>query len=197
MALGLSYCQVMIGRAMTGLMGLQEVLQALAEEGVSGDDPGLGRRLVEALRAHNYVPPPAEPQYEAALVREYRRFLEARSSGTCARVWRDPRKEHAPWFPTIFEAKCDGCGECLTVCHRDVLGWDPDGSKKVLVLEPYECAPGCQLCARACAPRAIVMPPPEVLHRRTTIAPGSSGESGACATCSEASCDVCGEGGPR
>jgi len=192
MAPGLSYCQVMIGRAMTGLIGLQEIMERLAEEGVSADGPDAGRRLVSELRAHNYVPPVAQAQYEAALAREYRRFLEARTSGTGAHVWRDPRKEHAPWYPTIFEAKCNGCGDCLTVCPHDVLGWDPAGSKKVLVLEPYECAPGCTLCAKACGAHAIIMPPREVLHRSTAPNPASSPMSaGACASCSVASCDAC------
>ena len=93
------------------------------------------------------------------------RYLEARASGRVTRAWSDARKEHQPWFPTIFEAKCDGCGVCLEVCPKDVLDWNADKTK-VLVWQPYECAPACQLCARACKPKAISMPPIAVLHRR-------------------------------
>jgi len=164
-----SYCQIMVGRAMTGLVGLQEVLERLASEGAPANAPGLGRRLVEEVAKRNYVPPRAAADYEAALLREYRRHIESLASGKGARTWRDPRKEHFPWFPTIFEAKCDGCGDCLPVCPRDVLEWTPEKTR-MLVLEPYECAPGCQLCAKACTRQAISMPPVAVLHRRAESA---------------------------
>jgi NAD-dependent dihydropyrimidine dehydrogenase PreA subunit len=184
----LSYSQLMIAGRMTGLIGLREMLEALAAEQVPADAPGLGVRLVAALRQHNYVPPRASSAYEEALVRAYARHLEDAASGTGARAWRDPRKEHAPWYPTIFEAKCDGCGECLPVCPNNVLGWNGDRTK-MLVLEPYECAPGCQLCFRACARRAIVMPPREALHQ-----PVSQQKASACDSCSESGCANCAQG---
>ncbi|GEM_PF-201004 len=175
-----SYCQIMVGRAMTGLTGLQEIMEALDREGIAGDDPNLGARLVAEVGKLNYVPPRAQADYEAALLREYHRFAEARASGGAIRAWRDPRKEHFPWFPTIFEAKCNGCGDCLPVCPNNVLGWNPEHTK-VLVLEPYECAPGCQFCAKACALGAISMPPPAVLHRREHKDHGLVGD--VCAAC--------------
>mgnify|MGYP000843539384 FL=1 len=186
-----SYCQIMIGRVMTGLIGLSEILEAFADEGVALDAPDLGPRLVAELRKHNYVPRPAVATYEAALVREYRRHLEARASGATGRVWRDPRKELLSWYPTIFEAKCDGCGACLEVCPRDVLGWDPD-HRKVLVLEPYECAPACQLCARACKRGAIMMPARESLHQRID-AQGHTHAPAGCSGCNGADCKTCGQ----
>lgn len=185
-----SYCQIMIGRAMTGLIGLQEIFETLAEEGVPASAQGLGVRLVAALKEHNYVPRPAVATYEAALLREYRKYLEAREAGSAGRIWRDPRKELQSWYPTIFEAKCDGCGECLEVCPRDVLGWDPDHTQ-VLVLEPYECAPGCQLCARACTRGAIMMPARAALHQRVD-SPANAHASPACDGCSGADCKTCG-----
>lgn len=184
----LSYCQIMIGRAMTGLIGLQEILEALANENVPADAEGLGARLVAALKEHNYVPRPAVATYEAALVREYRKYLAARESGTAGRIWRDPRKELQSWYPTIFEAKCDGCGECLKVCPRDVLGWDPDHTK-ALVLEPYECAPGCHLCARACTRSAIMMPARATLYQQIDRA--SPAMPSACTGCSGTDCKTC------
>ena len=186
-----SYCQIMIGRTMTGLIGLLEILNAFAEEGVSADARDLGARLVADLKKHNYVPRPAAAQYGAALVREYRKHLEARASGGAGHQWRDPRKELRSWYPTIFEAKCDGCGDCPKVCLRDVLGWDPDHTK-VLVLEPYECAPGCQLCARACTRGAIMMPARETLHQRVETQGRAHAPSG-CSGCNGADCKTCGE----
>jgi len=57
----------MIGGVMTGLMGLPDILDALAEEGIPADAPGLGARLVAEVRKHNnYVPHPAVAQYENA-----------------------------------------------------------------------------------------------------------------------------------
>ncbi|MBC7235183.1 MAG: 4Fe-4S binding protein [Chloroflexi bacterium] len=165
----LSYCQVLIGRSMTGLVGLQEAMEALAEAGVPVDAPDLGQRLVDEVRKHNYVPQRAMEEYKAALAREYRRYLEARASGESGRVWRDPRKAHN-WYPTIFAEKCDGCGACLPVCTRNVLARGEDG--KVIVLEPYACAEGCLLCARACTRGAIVMPPREALHRNLAVSGG-------------------------
>ena len=163
---GLSYCQIMVGRAMAGLVGLREGMEALALRGVAADTPGLGARLLEEAGRHNYIPRGAITEYEAALIREYREYLEARATGQDERPWRDPRKELKPWYPTLFAEKCDGCGRCVPVCPNRVLGWDPE-HVKVLVLEPYECALGCELCAKACPTGAIIMPPRAMLHQRT------------------------------
>jgi len=46
----LSYSQVLVGKAMVGLIGLQEILEGLAEEGVMADAPGIGARLVAAVK---------------------------------------------------------------------------------------------------------------------------------------------------
>ena len=191
---GLSYCQVMVGRTMAGLVGFQEILERLAAEGVSVDDPGLGAHLIKEISRHNYVPKSAAAEYQTALLREYRRYLEGRDTHSSGRTWRDPRKEHLPWYPTVFEAKCNECGECLKVCPRGVLDWDPEKTK-VLVVEPYECAPGCQFCARACASRAIVLPPPAVLHRRVGAPTGAADDP--CEKCSLTSCDSCTQGGRK
>lgn len=187
---GLSYCQILIGQAMTGLIGLPEILEALAQEGVPPDAPGLGQRLVAELRKYNYVPKGAVSLYEAALLREYNRYLRVRASGAAERIWRDPRKEHKPWYPTLFAEKCNGCGECLKACPNGVLGWNPEHTK-VLVLEPYECAPGCEQCAKACAPQAIIMPPRAVLYQRVEKA-GVGADP--CQACSAQDCTLCEKG---
>ncbi len=161
-----SYTQIMVGRAMAGLIGLREALEELAQEGLPADAPDVGARLVEAIRRDNYVPSQAVADYEAALAREYSRYVRARASGAPSREWRDPRRGHIPWFPAILSDRCDGCGECVRACPSNVLGWSEDHTL-VLVLEPYACAPGCQLCAKACRPHAVVMPPADVLRRPT------------------------------
>jgi len=162
----LSYRQIMVGRTMVGMVGLNEVYESLADQSVEADAPGLGARLVAEVQKENYVPRGAAQEYEAALLREYRAYLEARRSGAAERVWRDPHKEHKPWYPTLFAEKCDGCGKCVPVCPNRVLGWDLN-HVKVLVLEPYECSVGCDFCAKACPTRAIIMPPRSMLHQRT------------------------------
>jgi len=164
-----SYCQVLIGRTMTGLVGLQEAMEQLAQDSVTPDAPDVGAKLVDEVRQHNYVPQSARDEYEAALVRAYRAFVEARAAGEGGRVWRDPRRAHN-WYPTIFAAKCDGCGDCLPVCTREVLARGEDG--KVIVLEPYACSEGCGLCARACTRGAIIMPPREALYRNIAVSGG-------------------------
>ncbi len=180
-----SYSQIMIGRAMTGVIGLQEIIAALHQDGMTPDDPALGVQLLSEFSKRNYVPPTARAAYEEALRREYRRYVEAQRTGQTGRLWRDARKEHRPWFPTLFEPKCDGCGKCLDVCPNGVLGWNADETK-VLVLEPYECAPACQRCAQACPLGAIVMPPMAVLHVRTDSPERPSTSD--CATCGSKDC---------
>lgn len=180
-----SYSQIMIGRAMTGVIGLPEVMAALYHAGVAADDPATGTRLLAEFAVRNYVPPPARAAYQEALLREYGRYVEAQQTGQTGRLWRDPRKEHKPWFPTLFETRCDGCGKCLEACPHGVLGWNSDKTR-VLVLEPYECAPACQRCAQACPAGAISMPPLAVLHVRVDSPEHASASN--CATCGSKDC---------
>ena len=151
----LSYQQIMIGRAMTGLIGLREALERLAQEGIAPDDPKVGSRLLAEIRKHNYVPRPAIAEYEQALIREYRRYLQAREKGTQEHLWRDPRKEHHPWFPTIFEEKCDGCGACLGGTQNT-----PKCSSS---------SPMSALQAASCAPKSALEKPSSCHQKRLSI----------------------------
>ena len=51
-----SYCQILIGRAMTGLIGLREIFDALARRVYSSMRPTSALAPCE-LKQHNYVPP--------------------------------------------------------------------------------------------------------------------------------------------
>jgi hypothetical protein len=53
----------------------------------------------------------------------------------------------------------------LPACLNDVPGWNADKTR-VLALEPYDCATGCELCAKPCKPQAISMPKRTVLLQR-------------------------------
>lgn len=55
-------------------------------------------------------------------LREYRRYLESRIAGRRIHVRRDLRREHLPWFQTVFEAHCDGCGARTKVCPKEFRG---------------------------------------------------------------------------
>jgi len=146
-------------------VGLDEAMEALAVEGVPAQGSAAGQRLVEAIRPYTYVPARAEAEYAEALRREYETFLASKAEDGPAHQWRDPRREGVPWYPTILDPKCDGCGKCIPVCPNRVLGWNPEHTL-ALVLEPLECMPNCSLCASVCRPRAIIMPPRTLLHER-------------------------------
>jgi hypothetical protein len=97
----LSYRQIMVGRTMVGMVGMNEVFGSLASELGEADMPDLGARLVTEVQEHNYVPRGAAAEYEKALLREYRAYLEARRSGTAERAWRDPQRAQALVSPHL------------------------------------------------------------------------------------------------
>ncbi|MEM2385026.1 MAG: hypothetical protein QXL74_07040, partial [Candidatus Bathyarchaeia archaeon] len=58
----------------------------------------------------------------------------------------------APWYPTIFPEKCDGClrfGEprCIKFCPHGVYSFI-DG--KAVVVNPQNCIYGCVACESVC-----------------------------------------------
>ncbi len=70
-----------------------------------------------------------------------------------------------PWFPTIFEDKCDGCvktgkSRCVEFCPNGVFTFQ-DG--KAVVAYPTKCGGGCSTlrcsaCAPLCHKKAISFP---------------------------------------
>jgi len=69
-----------------------------------------------------------------------------------------PRKR-IDWCPRISDA-CNDCGECLKFCPHSVLeeATLPDGSKKVVVKNPENCAVFCRACQKMCPLDAISFP---------------------------------------
>ena len=69
---------------------------------------------------------------------------------------RSPR-ERFPWFPTL---NCRGCLrdlECLNFCPAGVFDWDP-ATGEPIVARPFNCIPGCRICAENCKGNRISLP---------------------------------------
>lgn len=60
------------------------------------------------------------------------------------------------WHPVIDEQLCQQCGHCVEFCLFGVYGYD--ARKRVCVLQPDHCKPGCPACARICPQGAIMFP---------------------------------------
>ncbi|MGB9879815.1 MAG: hypothetical protein ACPLRM_03545, partial [Anaerolineae bacterium] len=115
----LSYRQIIVGRFPTGMVGLDELFESLYQANKSPDDD-LGAELVAQARKHNYIPPSAERDFAAALLREYRSYYEQKRSGQSAPAKRGTPRPQVPWFPMIDETLCDGCDKCLEFCSSGV-----------------------------------------------------------------------------
>jgi ferredoxin len=157
----LSYRMLQIGGAPAGLIGLDELFEALFESGLNPDADETPDRLVRGVRQHNFIPKPALEDYRQALLQEYRAYWQSRSGGDSAAPtdygqWQGLPREQIPWFPTVAAELCNGCGKCLEVCPKDVFRQAADD--KVTVVEPFLCIVGCCFCKSACDPGAIHMP---------------------------------------
>lgn len=161
----LSYRQIIVGRFPTGLKGLDETFEVLHGEGRAPVDD-LGPELVSYTREHNYIPASSEPEFAAALLREYRKFYEQKESGqttkTAQKTWRGIPREQVPWFPMLDETLCDGCDKCLDFCAQGVYAKQDCGV--LYVQQPLNCIVGCDACARLCPHRAIAFPPRTILR---------------------------------
>jgi NAD-dependent dihydropyrimidine dehydrogenase PreA subunit len=67
------------------------------------------------------------------------------------------RRERFPWFPTINYDACLSDLECLNFCPADVFDWDPTTGRPV-VAHPFDCIPGCSVCAENCKGKGISLP---------------------------------------
>ncbi len=164
----LSYRMLYIGSAPAGLIGLQELFNVLYEADRAPSDEELDDLLIKGVREHNFMPRPAIEDYLKVLKREYQYYYQQRNAGLPVTPrdygeWEGYPREQIPWFPTVSAELCDGCGNCLEVCPKDVFAIDEFG--KALVVEPLLCIVGCCFCKSACDPKAIMMPTREMLDQ--------------------------------
>jgi len=66
-----------------------------------------------------------------------------------------PRKL-IPWYPTIDEELCIGCGVCINACKHGTYAYD--GTGKAIVAHPYNCEVSCESCRFQCEVGAISFP---------------------------------------
>jgi NAD-dependent dihydropyrimidine dehydrogenase PreA subunit len=161
-----SYRQVLVDGSPAGMRGLDETFEALHAAGMSPGDEALGQELVKQAGRDNFIPYGARESYAAALTREYAAYLALREGDGRRRergygTWRGYPREQIPWFPTVDEDACDGCGVCLRLCSAKALA--PTGNGKVRVADPAACVVGCSSCAAVCKPKAIIFPPRSLL----------------------------------
>ena len=164
----LSYRMLHIAGVPAGLLGLDELFEALFEDGQTPESPETQQNLLKGVRKHNFIPKPALDDYGTVLLREYRRYFRDRTSGGSGAgrdygQWQGYPREQIPWFPTVSLDLCTACGKCIEVCPKDVFEALEDG--KVEVVEPFLCIVGCCMCKGACDPHAILMPERSMLDQ--------------------------------
>ncbi|MEM3088926.1 MAG: metalloregulator ArsR/SmtB family transcription factor [Candidatus Bathyarchaeia archaeon] len=72
-------------------------------------------------------------------------------------------RQKIPWFPTIAQDKCQGCGKCVEFCVHGVLKLKGNPPKAVVV-KPYQCVIACSECADLCPEKAITFPDLKVVY---------------------------------
>ena len=76
-------------------------------------------------------------------------------------TWHGIPRKQIPWYPTVDQNKCIGCGLCFVTCGRNVYVME---NKKARVENPYDCLVGCTTCATICPVSAISFPDKEIVH---------------------------------
>lgn len=77
------------------------------------------------------------------------------------------QREQIPWYPTIHDAQCTGCGKCVEFCQYGVF---QEQDRKFQVINPYGCVVGCSECTKICPAGAIEFPDQEAfLHLLKTL----------------------------
>ncbi|MCX6088823.1 MAG: ferredoxin family protein [Candidatus Atribacteria bacterium] len=67
------------------------------------------------------------------------------------------KREEIPWYPTIDQEKCTGCGNCHDFCIHGVYSWNEEKDRPVIA-HPYQCVVGCSGCRPQCLNEAINFP---------------------------------------
>jgi ferredoxin len=162
----LSYSRIMVDGSPVGLQGLQETFELCYSQGLYPGDPEITAKLIKRTKSYNYIPKGSQAAYGSALLNAYARYVEKREGRAVNEAqdlgtWRGYPREQIPWFPSINEDLCDGCGKCLRLCATKALA--PAENDKVEVKEPFGCVVGCSSCATICKPGAITFPPRSML----------------------------------
>lgn len=158
---------VLIGEKIVGLVGLDEIFEKLYK---AKQKPGnqAQRKLFFLAQKENYIPPKQEKVYAEALLREYSLYYQKRTTGSridakaSYGTYQGIPRENIPWYPTVYEEKCDGCKRCFDMCPQKVYYWD-DKTNKPKVINPFACVVGCSGCAEVCKLKAISFPPLSIL----------------------------------
>jgi len=70
-ASGIPVTQIPVGERLVDILALEPLLTLVHEQAPARND-GLGAKLLQAIKVYNDISPEAEPEYEQALLREYR-----------------------------------------------------------------------------------------------------------------------------
>lgn len=60
------------------------------------------------------------------------------------------------WYPLVDDSRCTHCGSCFQFCLFGV--YQMDDEKKVRIVHPDRCKPGCPACSRICPQGALMFP---------------------------------------
>jgi ferredoxin len=77
-------------------------------------------------------------------------------------LWHGIPRESIPWYPTVDEKKCIGCGLCFVTCGRNVYEII---DRKAKVVHPFNCLAGCSTCATVCPVGAISFPDKDMIQK--------------------------------
>jgi len=166
---------VLIGSQLIGLVGLDEIFEKLYKSNPmdpnSDQKPGkpVQGKLVSLARKDNYIPSKHEKIYAEALLREYSLYYQKKISGlrdegtASYGTYQGIPRENIPWYPTVYEEKCDGCKKCYDMCPVKVYFWD-EKINKPKVINPFACVVACTGCAEICKLKAISFPPLSILN---------------------------------
>jgi len=164
---------ILVGKDLVGIVGLEEIFKNLYHQGKKPNH-SLKKKLLSHAKKHNYIPSGVAVEYQKALLREYGNFYEERKKGLKDKeikkrdenkkeLYQGMPREQIPWFPTVYEDKCNGCKECFLMCPTKVFLWD-DKTEKPKVVKPFNCVVGCTGCAHICKPEAISFPSKKILE---------------------------------